>query len=119
MVDNLFFLIFLFFPFSLLMQLYFKYLTIFSSQYHEKNVAQKTKTLKELNKGTKLRGVNNKKLDSQLQDLNVVVNERRHIENVNSELHIDSLFIVNNLRNHNESFVNDGIYLNNAMVGFF
>ena len=48
-------------------------------------MAQKTKTLKELNKGTKLRGVNNKKLDSQLQDLNVVVNERRHIENVNSE----------------------------------
>ncbi|KAK3771256.1 hypothetical protein RRG08_024335 [Elysia crispata] len=54
-------------------------------KYHEKNVAQKTKTLKELNKGTKLRGVNNKKLDSQLQDLNVVVNERRHIENVNME----------------------------------
>ncbi|GFO10121.1 cilia- and flagella-associated protein 43-like isoform x2 [Plakobranchus ocellatus] len=54
-------------------------------KHHEKHVAQKTKLIKELNKGYKMRGANNKKLDTELQDLNVVVNERRHIENINME----------------------------------
>ncbi|BFY97723.1 hypothetical protein BsWGS_00763 [Bradybaena similaris] len=52
-------------------------------KYHEKNVAKKTQTLKSIQRGAKMKEVSNEKLYAELLDLNVVVNERRHIEEVN------------------------------------
>ena len=41
--------------------------------------------LRDLSKNVKGKGTANSKLDKDLLDLNVVVNERRHIEEVNGE----------------------------------
>ncbi|CAL1546993.1 unnamed protein product [Lymnaea stagnalis] len=54
-------------------------------KYHETTITQKKQKLKELSKGTKVKSITNKKLDEELLDLNVVVNERKQIEDINSE----------------------------------
>jgi len=54
-------------------------------KHHEKNVDERKKILKDLSKNVKGKGTANGKLDKDLLDLNVVVNERRHIEEVNAD----------------------------------
>lgn len=55
-------------------------------QFHEKTIEQKKLLLKELTRNTKVKQKNNKKLDAELLDLNVVVNERKQIEDINGRL---------------------------------
>ncbi|XP_059155950.1 cilia- and flagella-associated protein 43-like [Physella acuta] len=54
-------------------------------KFHEKTIEQKKLLLKELTRNTKVKQKNNKKLDAELLDLNVVVNERKQIEDINVE----------------------------------
>ncbi|XP_005104481.2 cilia- and flagella-associated protein 43 [Aplysia californica] len=54
-------------------------------KHHEKNVDERKKILRDLSKNLKYKGSSNNKLDGDLMDLNVVVNERRQIEEVNAE----------------------------------
>jgi len=57
---------------------------------HEKNLEERKRLLKDLSKSVKVKGGSNGKLDKDLLDLNVLVNERRHIEQVNAESKNDS-----------------------------
>ncbi|CAG5125993.1 unnamed protein product, partial [Candidula unifasciata] len=52
-------------------------------KHHEKNITKRKQTLKTLSKGARSKETSNEKLYAELLDLNVVVNERRHIEEVN------------------------------------
>ena len=54
-------------------------------QHHEKNVKSKKKILKELGRTIKGKGVENGSMDSDLMELNVQVNERRLIDEVNGK----------------------------------
>ncbi|KAH9492451.1 Cilia- and flagella-associated protein 43, partial [Bulinus truncatus] len=54
-------------------------------KFHEKTIAHKKQLLREMAKSTKNKALNNKKLDAELLDLNVVVNERKQIEDINIE----------------------------------
>ncbi|KAK0070099.1 cilia- and flagella-associated protein 43 [Biomphalaria pfeifferi] len=54
-------------------------------KFHEKTLAQKKQFLRDMAKSTKNKALNNKKLDEELLDLNVVVNERKQIEDINIE----------------------------------
>ena len=56
---------------------------IYIFQHHEKNVAEKKRMLKELKKTVGDRDTENSALSGELEDLNVSVNERRHIHEVN------------------------------------
>ena len=60
----------------------------FSSQCHEKNVREKKRQLKELKKIIKDKTEENGSLGTELEELNVSVNERRHIHEVNGESYI-------------------------------
>ncbi|XP_074642124.1 cilia- and flagella-associated protein 43-like isoform X2 [Tubulanus polymorphus] len=54
-------------------------------QQHEKNVQDRKSTLKELRKIIREREEENKSLDGELEELNVSVNERRHIHEVDAD----------------------------------
>ncbi|ESO90244.1 hypothetical protein LOTGIDRAFT_233795 [Lottia gigantea] len=57
---------------------------------HEKNVSEKRKILKDLNKTIRTKESSNQDLDSQLTEINVSVNERKHIDDVNAERRLDT-----------------------------
>ncbi|XP_041368827.1 cilia- and flagella-associated protein 43-like isoform X2 [Gigantopelta aegis] len=59
-------------------------------KHHEKNLEEKKKILKELNKMTYQKQNNNSGLSMQLQDINVSVHERVHIDEVNAEKRKDT-----------------------------
>ena len=52
-------------------------------QHHEKNISEKNRIMAELKFSMKQREGHNAALDSDLTELNVAVNERRHIDEVN------------------------------------
>lgn len=52
-------------------------------QHHEKNVREKKRIIKDLGKTIKSRDSENFSMDNDLAELNVTVNERRHIDDVN------------------------------------
>ena len=54
-------------------------------QVHEKTLDDKKKTLKEIEKTIKQKENDNEQLLKELEDLNVSVHERKHIEEVNGE----------------------------------
>ncbi|XP_064629915.1 cilia- and flagella-associated protein 43-like isoform X2 [Lineus longissimus] len=58
-------------------------------EVHEKNVEERKRILKDLHKVIREKQEDNKQLDVDLEDLNVNVNERRHIHEVNAEKHSD------------------------------
>ena len=59
---------------------------IIRCQHHEKAVLEKKKVIKELKRTIRDREEENGRLSDDLQDLNVSVNERRHINEVNGML---------------------------------
>ena len=56
---------------------------LLQKQQHEKNVMQKKRIVKDLKKTIKERQDENGELSNELEDLNVSVNERRNIHEVN------------------------------------
>ena len=54
-------------------------------QNHEKNVDERKKTLRDLKRIIKERAEENAALTKELEELNVSVNERRHIHEVNGK----------------------------------
>lgn len=56
-----------------------------SKQNHEKNVDDRKKTLRELKRIIKEKAEENSALTKELEELNVSVNERRHIHEVNGK----------------------------------
>ena len=58
---------------------------IFFFQHHEKTTDEKKRTLKDLEKTIKQKDNENEQLLKELEDLNVSVHERRHIEEVNGK----------------------------------
>lgn len=54
-------------------------------QHHEKNVREKKRIMKDLGKTVKSRDSENSSMDNDLAELNVTVNERRHIDEVNGK----------------------------------
>jgi len=58
-------------------------------KHHEKNLYERKRILTDLTKNVRCKGTSNNKLDQDLLDLNVVVNERRHIEEVNADNKVD------------------------------
>ncbi|XP_052225547.1 cilia- and flagella-associated protein 43-like isoform X5 [Dreissena polymorpha] len=59
-------------------------------QIHEKNLSERKKALKELERTIKQKENDNEQLLKQLEDLNVSVHERKHIEQVNADKQKDS-----------------------------
>ena len=55
-------------------------------QNHEKNVDERKKTLRDLKRIIKERADENAALTKELEELNVSVNERRHIHEVNGKI---------------------------------
>nr|XP_034327595.1 cilia- and flagella-associated protein 43 isoform X6 [Crassostrea gigas] len=54
-------------------------------KHHEKNVREKKRIMKDLGKTVKSRDSENSSMDNDLAELNVTVNERRHIDEVNAD----------------------------------
>ncbi|XP_048745697.2 cilia- and flagella-associated protein 43-like isoform X3 [Ostrea edulis] len=59
-------------------------------KHHEKNVREKKRIIKDLGKTIKSRDSENFSMDNDLAELNVTVNERRHIDDVNAERRSDT-----------------------------
>ncbi|KAK2163683.1 hypothetical protein LSH36_75g07025 [Paralvinella palmiformis] len=59
-------------------------------QHHEKNLRERKKAFKELRKTIQDKEEENSLLDVELQDINVSVNERRHIHQVNADKRSDA-----------------------------
>jgi len=59
-------------------------------QHHEKNVHEKKKQIRELKRIIREKEEENNALVSELEDLNVSVNERRHIQEVNADKRSDA-----------------------------
>ena len=54
-------------------------------QHHEKNIGERKKILGKLRHTAKKKGKDNADLDDQLEEMNVCVAERKHINDVNGE----------------------------------
>ncbi|KAK7108965.1 cilia- and flagella-associated protein 43-like isoform X2 [Littorina saxatilis] len=63
---------------------------LLQKKHHEKNVAAKKRIMTELRNSMKQREGNNHILDKDLEELNVAVNERRHIDEVNADRRMDT-----------------------------
>ncbi|XP_076460305.1 cilia- and flagella-associated protein 43-like [Babylonia areolata] len=63
---------------------------LLQKKHHEKNVTEKKRIMSDLKTTMKQRDVNNLELDEELKELNVAVNERRHIDEVNAERRQDT-----------------------------
>jgi len=63
-------------------------------QIHEKTIDERRKQLRELERTIKQREAENEQVLKELEDLNVSVHERQHIELVNGESHSDSVHAV-------------------------
>ncbi|KAL8576297.1 hypothetical protein ACOMHN_006220 [Nucella lapillus] len=63
---------------------------LLQKKHHEKNVAEKKWTMFDLKNTMKQRDTHNDLLDNDLKELNVAVNERRHIDEVNAERRQDT-----------------------------
>lgn len=59
-------------------------------KHHEKNVGEKSRMMTDLNNTMKQRSIQNEGLVKTLEELNVSVNERRHIDEVNAEAREDT-----------------------------
>nr|KAG5692265.1 hypothetical protein BaRGS_007173 [Batillaria attramentaria] len=59
-------------------------------KHHDKNVAEKKRIMTELRNTMKHRATHNESLEGELKELNVAVNERRHIDDVNVERRQDT-----------------------------
>lgn len=55
-------------------------------QHHERKVTEKKKIIKELGRTIKTKNTDNSTIDSDLTELNVTVNERKLIDQVNGKL---------------------------------
>jgi len=63
---------------------------LLQKKHHEKNVLAKKRIMMELKASMKQRDYHNDILDKDLEELNVAVNERRHIDEVNAERRMDT-----------------------------
>lgn len=63
---------------------------LLQKKHHEKNVAEKKRMMSDLKNTMKQRDTHNDVLDNDLKELNVAVNERRHIDEVNAERRQDT-----------------------------
>ena len=66
----------------------------FFFQHHDKNSEEKKRIYKELKKIIRDREDENMELDNDLEDLNVSVNERKHIQEVNGKIYQDFINII-------------------------
>lgn len=74
--------------FKLFREIYpmFCQICIIHFQHHEKNVDEQKQMLKELRKTIKQKEEENRALERELEELNVSVNERQHIDDVNGKI---------------------------------